>query len=294
MLSVEQDAAAQMILRLLEEPDDVVHEVGGERLHRRVGEAAPVLDAPGNRGIGRVDLRHVVRVEEDACHRGVALGAGDGEERDGMDLRLVVGVSAVDDPVAHEGDAIAGLRHEPVEQVAAVRGGHLVPGLAGERARRPVGAVRDEPLFQLDVLGVGGAGFRAVGCELLQRRVGRVRRDVEVEVAAERMVEGQIAAAERGVGDRSREPEHLARHDVRPVLGHLGIAREDVQELGEVTVGIRPARRQGVGSRNGPIRRDRRLGLEGDPGGDDRPEGGRDRWRPEQRRQDRSSDDAGQ
>jgi len=27
--------------------------------------------------------------------------------------------------------------------------------LAGERARRPVGAVRDEPLFQLDVLGVG-------------------------------------------------------------------------------------------------------------------------------------------
>ena len=283
-----------MGLRLLEEPDDVAHEVGRERLHRRVGEPAPVLDAPGNRRIGRVQLGHVVRVEEDAGHGGVALGAGDGEERDGMDLGLVVGVTAVDDPVTHEGDVIVGLRHEAREQVAAVGLGHLLPRLPGGRARRPVGAVRKEPLFELDVLGFGRADFRSVRRELIQRRVRRVRRDVEVEVAAERMVEGQIAAAERGVGDRSREPEHLARHDVRPVLGHLGIAREDVQELGEVTVGVRAARRQGVGSRNGPIRRDRRLGLEGDPGGDDRPEGGRDRWRPEQRRQDCSSDDAGQ
>ena len=83
----------------------------------------------------------MVRVVEGPDQRAVRVGVRDRHERQRVDLRLVVVVPAVDDPVAHEREPVAGLREEPVDEVAPVRLGQLVPRLAGGRTDWPIGGV---------------------------------------------------------------------------------------------------------------------------------------------------------
>ena len=209
---------------------ELTDQVGRESHGGLVGEPRRIAEVVSERSVGRVVLGLVVRDGERLGHGGGPLRVGEGHEGGGVQLRVIVVVSAVDDPVPVGDHPLAVLRDEPREiGRSALMWEQALAQLPMEGSRR--GAVR-----------VGAPASQAL-CHPLVDGVGD---DVERDVLVERVGELEVAAGE---GQPFEVPFHvhlLAGDHVSPFDLHLGPRRIDVHQLGAELRRLSSARKSGV------------------------------------------------